>query len=122
MELRRGLDQACSIAALPGAEMVIEKKSAATRGRAEPQSAPATRVRAKSSFPKRKRNVTTAKGDGADSVSSTERALMIARSAYHRAERRGFAPGHELEDWLAAEREITRLLGPPPPPRGENRD
>lgn len=37
---------------------------------------------------------------------------MIARAAYLRAERRGFTPGHELEDWLAAEREINRLLGP----------
>jgi len=24
----------------------------------------------------------------------------IAEAAYFRAERRGFAPGHELEDWL----------------------
>jgi hypothetical protein len=30
----------------------------------------------------------------------------IARAAYARAERRGFAPGHEVEDWLAAEREV----------------
>ena len=27
-------------------------------------------------------------------------------AAYYRAERRGFAPGHEVEDWLAAEAEI----------------
>ena len=32
---------------------------------------------------------------------------MIAVAAYYRAERRGFAPGHELEDWFAAEAEIT---------------
>jgi hypothetical protein len=32
---------------------------------------------------------------------------MIAMAAYYRAERRGFAPGHELEDWFAAEAEIT---------------
>lgn len=32
---------------------------------------------------------------------------MIAEAAYFRAEKRGFAPGHELEDWLAAEAEIT---------------
>ncbi len=31
---------------------------------------------------------------------------MIAEAAYYLAERRGFAPGFELEDWLAAEREI----------------
>lgn len=27
----------------------------------------------------------------------------IAREAYYRAERRGFTPGFELDDWLAAE-------------------
>lgn len=30
----------------------------------------------------------------------------IAESAYYKAEARGFEPGHELEDWLAAESEI----------------
>jgi Protein of unknown function (DUF2934) len=34
---------------------------------------------------------------------------MIAERAYFRAEKRGFVPGHELEDWLAAEREIAML-------------
>ena len=31
---------------------------------------------------------------------------QIAEAAYYRAERRGFAPGQEVEDWLAAEKEI----------------
>jgi len=35
---------------------------------------------------------------------------MIAESAYLRAERRGFAPGHEDEDWMAAEAEVDKLL------------
>jgi hypothetical protein len=39
-----------------------------------------------------------------------DRQSMIARAAYLRAERRNFAPGHELEDWLAAEAEIDRQL------------
>jgi Protein of unknown function (DUF2934) len=30
----------------------------------------------------------------------------IAIAAYFRAERRGFAPGGDLDDWLAAEREL----------------
>jgi Protein of unknown function (DUF2934) len=30
----------------------------------------------------------------------------IAELAYYRALQRGFEPGHELEDWLAAEAEI----------------
>ncbi len=35
---------------------------------------------------------------------------MIANAAYHRALQRGFAPGCELEDWLAAEQEIMANL------------
>lgn len=33
---------------------------------------------------------------------------LIATLAYHRAELRGFAPGHELSDWLAAEALVRR--------------
>jgi hypothetical protein len=36
---------------------------------------------------------------------------MIATAAYYLAERRNFAPGHELEDWLEAETEIKSKLG-----------
>ena len=32
----------------------------------------------------------------------------VRRLAYLLAERRGFEPGHEAEDWLAAEREIRQ--------------
>ncbi len=32
----------------------------------------------------------------------------IAEAAYYLAERRSFDPGHELDDWLEAEREIER--------------
>jgi hypothetical protein len=38
------------------------------------------------------------------------RERLIAESAYLRAERRGFGPGHEVEDWLAAEAEVDALL------------
>jgi hypothetical protein len=34
----------------------------------------------------------------------------IAEAAYFHAERRGFAPGHELDDWLAGEADITERL------------
>lgn len=38
------------------------------------------------------------------------RAQMIAEAAYYLSEQRGFAPGHEVEDWLAAEQQIdTRI-------------
>jgi hypothetical protein len=35
---------------------------------------------------------------------------MIAQAAYYRAERRGFDPGHEADDWLAAESEVDAAL------------
>jgi hypothetical protein len=35
---------------------------------------------------------------------------MISEAAYWRAERRGFEPGHEMDDWFAAEAEIDALL------------
>lgn len=31
---------------------------------------------------------------------------QIALAAYFKAESRGFDPGHELDDWLEAEREV----------------
>src|SRR4051812_3039905 len=37
---------------------------------------------------------------------AASREERIARAAYCRAEKRGFAPGGEVEDWLSAEREI----------------
>lgn len=40
-----------------------------------------------------------------------DRRRKIAEAAYYRAERRGFAPGSEDLDWLAAEDEIGRWLG-----------
>ena len=46
------------------------------------------------------------------SISAEERWRMVATAAYHRAERRGFSPGHEVEDWLAAEKEIDAVLKP----------
>lgn len=39
----------------------------------------------------------------------TERYTMIAESAYYIAEHRGFSEGHEIEDWLQAEKEIDTL-------------
>jgi DUF2934 family protein len=43
-------------------------------------------------------------------ASDLERRNLIEKTAYFRAERRHFAPGHELEDWLAAERQVDEDL------------
>jgi hypothetical protein len=39
-----------------------------------------------------------------------DRRFSIAQTAYFKAARRGFAPGRELEDWLAAENEVDQRL------------
>lgn len=43
-------------------------------------------------------------------VTEETRRAMIAEAAFLRAERRGFAAGDEVEDWLAAEAEVDALL------------
>jgi hypothetical protein len=43
-------------------------------------------------------------------VGPEQRAALIAEAAFFRAEKRGFAPGHETEDWLAAEAEVDAML------------
>jgi hypothetical protein len=39
-----------------------------------------------------------------------DRRASIEKAAYLKAARRGFVPGHELEDWLAAENEVEQRL------------
>ena len=43
-------------------------------------------------------------------VGPGERLALIAKAAYFRAEKRGFAPGHEAGDWLAAEADVDAKL------------
>ena len=43
-------------------------------------------------------------------IEPDERQALIADGAYFRAERRGFDPGHEIDDWLEAESEIDEML------------
>lgn len=46
----------------------------------------------------------------AGAVSAEQRHALIEQTAYLLAERRGFLPGEELGDWLAAEAEVDRRL------------
>jgi hypothetical protein len=38
------------------------------------------------------------------------RHALIAQHAYFLAEQRGFEPGHELDDWLTAERNVEQAF------------
>ena len=45
-----------------------------------------------------------------DPVHDKAREELIAEAAYLRAASRGFEPGHELDDWLAAEKMVDACL------------
>ena len=45
---------------------------------------------------------------------------MIAQAAYYRAQKRGFAPGLEAEDWRDAEAEVMQRLSAPRAERKPN--
>ncbi len=49
------------------------------------------------------------------SVTPEERYRLIQEAAYYRAEQRGFAAGHEVEDWIAAEAEVDAKVSVPAP-------
>lgn len=52
--------------------------------------------------------------EGATQVDPELRHEMIATAAYYIAEQRGFAPGHEQDDWYraaaAVDRQLARML------------
>lgn len=45
-----------------------------------------------------------------ESIDPDVRRRLVAAEAYFRAERRGFAAGNELEDWIAAEAAVDSRL------------
>lgn len=51
-----------------------------------------------------------AASDRRTAINVDMRHAMIAEAAYYHAEKRGFAAGNELQDWLDAEVEIDMLL------------
>lgn len=96
-------------ASAPLATSAPRPKSAATQAEpaqtAKPASAPTPTPTQRASKTKSAAGAVT-RGE----VSADRRRAMIAEAAYLRAERRGFAPGHEVDDWFAAEREVDALL------------
>jgi hypothetical protein len=72
-------------------------------------------VKTKNNTAKKKRTVETPKITAtkieAIEVTENERHHLISTAAYYLAERRGFIPGLELQDWLKAEAEIDKNLG-----------
>ena len=86
---REDASQGMSPAALPQRERTDKRSGAASLRQRSEIAEPAAPIRAPAGF---------------DPSSSRE--ALIATAAYYRAQKRGFRPGHEIEDWLAAEREV----------------
>jgi hypothetical protein len=76
--------------------------TAGKNGKGKPAELPALRVAA---APSRSR------AGKRDRVSPDIRQRYIAEAAYFKAEKRGFAQGGELGDWIDAEAEVDALLG-----------
>src|SRR5271170_8183202 len=63
--------------------------------------------------------------DHGKSISATDAESihrLVATLAYHRAELRGFTPGHEVSDWLAAEALVHRYMRARSPDVGEREE
>jgi hypothetical protein len=67
------------------------------------------RIMRKKATAKRKA-LPTEKTDQNTVIESNRREELIAAAAYARAESREFSPGHELEDWLEAEKEVDAAI------------
>jgi len=74
---------------------------------------------AKKRAPRKTLSVTRTTVNMTNFVDPEQRAALIAEAAFFRAEKRGFAPGDEVADWLAAEAEVdTKLMSANSGPRG----
>jgi hypothetical protein len=111
---------AASLSKKTAAKKVAAKAPAETKPASKPVSKPISKKAVSKKAVAKKTTPTAAATRLADrpvtlapvaNVSPEERYRMIADAAYYRAERRNFEPGHEHEDWLAAEAEVEELLG-----------
>ena len=89
--------------------MAIQPEKASLLSSSGPASAQYATVTEGKSAPKPKAALNRSAGQP---VSADQRQLMISEAAYYIAERRGFDAGHELDDWLLAERQIDTTLAP----------
>lgn len=86
--------------------------SPARRSRAQPKPAAAKKPRAARKSPTVKATATADAAVVAATLDPTPEDVgsMIATAAYYLAAARNFSPGHELDDWLEAERAVHAKL------------
>lgn len=83
-------------------------EAAASATQAAPASVVPDIIETAAAEPKSFRKPSIVKSDNRANVLPINVDDEVRRLAYLMAERRGFEPGHETEDWLAAEREIRQ--------------
>ena len=96
------------------------RKTARKRAPAAPKPAPksATKAVAKTAKAAAPAKAAVRKQVARAVPTQAQRDEMVRMAAYFRAEQRGFTPGNEWEDWLAAEAEISAFVQPAAaPPR-----
>jgi hypothetical protein len=88
----------------------VSTKKTVAKAPAVKKSAPATSVVAEKKPAKAPATKKIATKKTAHLISPEHRYHMIATAAYYLAERRGFAGGYEMQDWISAEAEIDAQL------------
>jgi hypothetical protein len=75
---------------------------------AQPTAPETVKAMMKNTTPREPRKPQGVKGESRSNLVPINLEDEIRRLAYLLSERRGFAPGHETEDWVSAEREIRQ--------------
>jgi hypothetical protein len=97
----------------PAKERVTKKKTVSVKKAPAKRATKKTTARPRQTTAKKvakKSTITSKSQTSSINITSEERWKMVAIAAYHKAEKRGFAPGHELQDWAEAEQEVDELL------------
>ena len=83
------------------------KKKVTSKNAAKAKKASTKKVAKKTT----KKTTKTSRTDtSAINIAPEERWKMIAVAAYHKAEKRGFAAGSDMQDWDEAEKEVDKLI------------
>lgn len=91
-----------------------DTRKPARKGRATTAARPAAKPVPKAAVASSPVRKTPARAAVAAEVAPGRSEEMIRLAAYFRAEQRGFAPGNEWEDWLAAEAALGVMVGAAP--------
>ncbi len=86
------------------------KKKVAAKKKSTKKKVAAKKVTKKKVAKKKVSRKAAARKAPARKVSDQERYEMIQRHAYFLAEARNFEPGHEMADWIEAERFVDEML------------